>query len=406
MNPTHSNSPIEASLPSSPSLLEVFQHVFQQLQKTSQMNLAQLASTEQQSHWNKMEKIVQETSPSQYRQRLMNEFFYLGPIHPLIQDTEISEIIVNGQFHIVYEKQGVLREWDDCFLSELTFSNFIHRICEETKMILTLNQLFVDGNWSGWRVHLTRNPVVHVDFHLSLRRHPKNPWTFLQLKNQQWAPDRAIDLIQKLIQKRSNMLICGPTSSGKTSVLNACLQCLDSNERVITIEDSDELLLPNNVSTKLLTRLAAQGNLVHIEQTELVKQSLRMRPDRIIMGETRGKEAKDLLMALATGHTGSLGTIHAKDHKQALWRLEMLIQMGAPSWKTETIRQMIAFGIDHLIILDRVPINEDCTDSSSPTQRGIRKLMGIYKLSGVENTGFLFEALFQRKILPQGSLIS
>ena len=104
------------------------------------------------------------------------------------------------------------------------------------------------------------------------------------------------------------------------------------------------------------------------------------------MGEARGTEAKDLLMALATGHSGSIGTIHAKDHKQALWRLEMLIQMGAPAWNTDTIRQMIVLGIDHVIVLGRY--------------EGERKLMSIHKLTGVEKTGFLFEALFSHLSRP------
>ena len=111
-----------------------------------------------------------------------------------------------------------------------------------------------------------------------------------------------------------------------------------------------------------------------------------MRPDRIIMGEARGPEAKDLLMALATGHRGSLGTIHATNHKQALWRLEMLVQMGAPSWSTHTIRQMITLSIEYLIVLGHYT--------------GERKLMGIHKLTGLEQTGFLFEKLFSHLSQP------
>ena len=369
------------------TLIEEFQYVFQKLKEQPQTNLLHSNHVKIQSNQNHIKTFIKKISSYQHRERLVNEFFSLGPIESLINNINISEVIINGRMHIFYEKNGQLIELNDHFLSDLTFSNFIHRICEEGSMILTLNQPFANGNWRGWRVHIARKPVVHVNYHISFRRHPKNPWTFSKLMDQSWAPKYAITLIKKLIQQKRNILICGPTSSGKTSVLNACLQYLPPCERVITIEDSDELLLPNHFSSKLIPRTQGQENLIPIEQTELVRQSLRMRPDRIIMGEARGSEAKDLLMALATGHQGSLGTIHAQNHKQALWRLEMLVQMGSPSWSTHTIQQMITLSINHLIILGRTQ------DVRNPNYSQ-RILKGIYKLSGVEKTGFLFETLF------------
>ncbi len=368
-----------------------FHYVFKCLQEQSQIDLFRPQSSKLQSNLNQMKTLIKKNSALKHHDRLINEFFSLGPMESIIHHEDISEIIINGQNCIFYEQNGQLHKLNDYFLSPITFNNFVHRICEEAKMVLNLNQLFTDGNWRGWRVHLIRNPVVNVSFHLSFRKHPKTPWTFSKLRNQGWANDESIFLIKQLIKDKNNLLISGPTSSGKTSVLNACLQCLPANERIITIEDSDELILPNDFSSKLITRSSVQENLTNVDQSELVRQSLRMRPDRIIMGETRSVEAKDLLMALATGHSGSLGTIHAENHKQALWRLEMLIQMGAPSWNTSTVRQMIVLSISHLIVLDRIP---------QPRQpQHIRRILkGIYKLTGVENTGFLFEPLFVRKI--------
>lgn len=367
------------------TLKSIFDQVLTDLQKCPLMDSSRLNSVQQsdtQMDIKNIKQILNKISPVQYHNRLLNEFFYLGPIEELIQDTDISEIIINGKHNIIYEKKGQLHDFNDSFFSDLTFQNFINRILEESSTLLSLKQPFVDGNWRGFRLHIAREPVVNVNFHLSFRRHPLNPWTFKQLKNHRWAGQQTIELIQKLLTDKENILIVGSTSSGKTSVLNACLQFLPKNERIITIEDSSELQLPNVFSTKLLTRdnTNTPNTLLNIDQSELVKQSLRMRPDRIIMGETRSTEAKDLLMALATGHSGSLGTIHATNHKQALWRLEMLVQMGAPSWNTNTIRQMIVLSIKYLIVLGR------CS--------GERKLMGIYKLSGVERTGFLFETMF------------
>ena len=364
-----------------------FQYVLKKLKEQPHIDSIHQSQAKNQETQDTIKNLIKASCSSNHHIRLLNEFFSLGPIEELVKDTSISEIIINGKLHILYEVQGQLMQLTDSFLSDLTFNNFIHRICEESNIVLSLNQLFADGHWRGWRVHISRMPVVHVSYHISLRRHPKNPWTFSKLVQEGWATEKTTVLIQKLIDQKSNILICGPTSSGKTSVLNACLQSLMPSERVITIEDNNELTLPNAFSSKLLTRNLSSSYLTSVDQSELVKQSLRMRPDRIIMGETRGGEAKDLLMILATGHQGSLGTIHAANHKQAIWRLEMLVQMGNPSWSTHTIRQMIALSINHLILLGRKK------DPIKPNHYK-RILKGIYQLSGIENTGFLFETLF------------
>ena len=377
-------------------LRTAFFRVFKELQSLIQTDKVNtFTHTENAEYTNKnMREKLKTLSPARYYPRFEKEIFGMGPASELIEDKNISEVIINGKDHLFYEKKGKLYMWQDSFLSDLTFYNFVHRVLEETKTVLSLKQPFADGNWRGRRIHIIKNPLVNVDFHLSFRRHPEKPWTFSKLKDQGWAPEKAINLIEQLLKEKRNILIAGPTSSGKTSVLNACLQTFTNGERVITIEDSSELILPNNFSTKLLTQSNSNSpdTLRNVDQNELVRQSLRMRPDRIIMGEVRSTEAKDLLMALSTGHKGSLGTIHAEDHKQALWRLEMLVQMGAPSWDTYTIRQMIALGIEHLIMLGKY--------------KGERKLMGVYKLSGVEKTGFLFEALFTHLSCSESFFVS
>ena len=378
-------------------VVTAFNQVFKHLQEQPDKDFASLNSLENKENNPLLKEVkqqIQKITPPQYHQRIINELFGLGPIEDLFYDPAVTEIIINGKDRVLFEKEGHLNFLPDKFFSQLTFHNFIHRILESAGLTINLKKPFADGHWKGRRLHIIQAPLVNVDFHVSFRKHPKNPWTFERLKNQDWAPDKALNLIQKLLAEKSNILIAGPTSSGKTSVLNACLQFLPPTERIITIEDSSELIPPGPFSTKLFTRENNNNNsdtLLTINQNELVRQSLRMRPDRIIMGEARGPEAKDLLMALSTGHKGSLGTIHAKDHKQALWRLEMLVQMGAPFWDTNTIRQMIVLGIDHLIILGRY-------------QRE-RTLMGIYKLSGVEKTGYLFDPLYTHLSLGEMSIL-
>ena len=376
----------------SKNLQSVFEDVFKQFQESTSTELSQTSSpnsSQKEDLLSNMQEKLKSHCPPEYYPRLTNELFGMGPIEEILKNENITEIIINGRLDIIYEEKGQLFHLPDSFLSDLTFQNFIHRISEEANVVLDLKQPFADGKWRQWRLHIIRRPIVNVSFHISFRRHPENPWTLDRLKEIKWAPERACTLIEKILKEKNNILIIGSTGSGKTSLLNACLQNLPPKERIITIEDSDELKLPNNFSTKLLTRVDSAGALSGVSQTELVRQSLRMRPDRIVMGEARGTEAKDLLMALATGHKGSLGTLHAKDHKQALWRLEMLVQMGAPSWDTNTIRRMIVLSIDYIVVLGR--------------HSGERKLMSIHKLTGVEETGFLFEALYTHLSHPDHS---
>ena len=164
-------------------LRSIFSHVFKKLQELPQMDFSQLNSHHPKTDINNMKEKLKKLSPPQHYSRLASELFGLGPIEDLIQDRNNSEIVINGKNHIFYEQKGKLYLLQDTFLSDLTFYNFIHRILESAKVTLDLKQPFVDGNWNGWRIHIAREPVVSVDFHLSFRRHPKKPWTFPQLKN-------------------------------------------------------------------------------------------------------------------------------------------------------------------------------------------------------------------------------
>jgi pilus assembly protein CpaF len=311
------------------------------------------------------------------KDRVKNEFFSCGPIEKLIEDPTITEIIINGQNSIWYEKAGQLHVWQDKFFSQVSFHNFIHRITADSKIQANLDHPYADGFWRQFRVHLIIPPLAQGGAHLSLRRHPDCPWTFSRLAEAGWAPPDALCYLKELLHQQKSFLIVGPTGSGKTSVLSACLQELNTNERIVTIEDSSEIHLPNPVSVKLLTRHDHQGILKSVDQSELLKQSLRMRPDRIVMGEVRGAEAKDLLMALSTGHKGGMGTLHADSAKQALYRLEMLVQMGAPQWSLRAIRHLIYFGLHAIVCVTRT--------------NGVRKLESINRITSLEETGFCLE---------------
>ncbi len=313
--------------------------------------------------------------------RIEHEIFGCGPLEVLLGDAGITEILINGPNSIWVERDGQLERFGDQFISRVSYHNFLQRLQTEARVQANLNRPFADGYWRDFRLHLIIPPLATGEPHLSLRRHPKSPWTLSALELAQWAPSSAIQKIRQIIEAKSSFLVIGGTSSGKTSVLNACLQEIATDERVVCIEDTSEIQLPNHASTKLLSRIDLNGLLRDVDLAELLRQSLRMRPDRIIIGEVRGNEARDLLMAFSTGHRGGMGSLHAENPRQGLMRLEMLVQMGAPQWSLRAIRHLIFFGIQYIINVVKAPEG--------------RRLEGIYKLSSLEEHGFCLETIYQ-----------
>ncbi|MGE4130801.1 MAG: CpaF family protein [Bdellovibrionales bacterium] len=319
------------------------------------------------------------TSDPEIRPRLHEEFLGSGPLKSLLEDPSITEIIVNGPQEIWFEQRGEFSRLGDQFLSLKTFQDFVDRLCAEIDIKVDLSKPFADGKWQGFRVHLALAPLTHCERHVTLRRISHSPWTLAKLEQLEWAPAKALTILREQLSGGKNILFVGPTGCGKTSVLGACLMELAENERVVILEDTDELPRPNSASTKMLTRSELGPGLPEITLGDLLKQSLRMRPKRLVVGEVRGAEAKDLLLALATGHSGSLGSLHASDARQALLRLEMLVQMGAPQWNLHAIRQLIQLSIDTIVVCEK--------------NAGHRCLEGIYQVAGLESIGFLLDQL-------------
>lgn len=364
-------------------LQKEFDNIFYLFKENLNKNTSSFSHEEEKQKEKLISKIIKENSSHQYQQRIFLELCGYGPLESLIHQTHLNEIIVNDRRNIIYEQNGVIKYHLDSFLSNITFKNIVERLSIESKIVVNLKKPFAEGKWKDFRIHITRPPLVKKDFHIILRKHPKNKWTLEKLQKNDWASSEAFPILKKIIHEKLNFLIVGPTSSGKTSVLNACLNEIPQNERVIIIEDADEIQLPNKASLKLLTQTSPESSLPVIRQEDLVKQSLRLRPDRIVMGEVRGEESKDLLLALASGHHGSIGTLHAKNHKQALWKLETLTQMGAPQWNHSTIQRLIHSGLQIIVVLEKIGNS--------------KVLKGIYEITSHEKTTFLFKTLFSRK---------
>lgn len=336
------------------------------------------------------QKLISEliiNSPTQYQTRLTDEFFHFGPIEVLLNDPEVTEILVNAPNQIYFEKFGQLNLFEDQFLTAYSFDSFIQRLSQKTNFHISVDTPFVDAHYKNFRIHIAFPPITPKYPALSFRKHPTESWRFDQLKDLNWASPDQIAILKKLVQSKKNFLVIGETGSGKTSTLSACLQEIQNTERTIIIEDTSELPLPNQSSLKLLTRFDSQGILKNYSQTDLVKQSLRMRPDRIVLGEIRGAEAQDLLMAFATGHQGCMSSMHAHNPQQALIRLEMLIQMGANQWSLSAIRRLILLSISYIVVVRRS--HQELSPASS--SKSSRFLEGIYRICSLEDHFFTFE---------------
>lgn len=316
--------------------------------------------------------------------RIRSEFFGYGLLEELTNDESITEILLLGPDAVWIERGGQLDRHDDKFLDRLTYRNFVARLSRDAKTNTDDNRPFGNGRWRGFRVHVVSEPIVQGLPHVSLRRIRASPWTLSQLAEIEWSDANGIAALRRLVEIRKNVLVIGATGSGKTSALSACLREIGPSERLLILEDTDELPLPNDVSAKLLTKISRSQDDLPFDLGELLKQSLRMRPDRLVMGEVRGPEAKDLLMAFATGHTGCWGTMHAASPREALLRLEMLVQMGAPQWTAATVRSLIHASIDAIVVV-------------SKGSNGNRRLDSIHQVASLEEIGFCFSALYQRR---------
>ena len=314
------------------------------------------------------------------KERMKAEFFGSGPLTNVMDNEEVCEIVVNSFDKIFYEINNCFTPLTDTFLSARSFEGFIRRVLNEANLQFDLKTPYCSGEWKGFRVHIIAQPLSHKT-QITLRRIKSTPWTLSELSRSGHFNHELQKTFERLIAQKQNFLIVGPTGCGKTSYLNALVNSLPQNHRCVVIEDTQEIKLPNQVSTRLLTRDVESEDLPVIDASELVKQSLRMRPQSLVMGEVRGKEAKDYLLSLSTGHTGFC-SLHAKSARQALLRLEMLASMGAPEWKPETIRNLISESLNIIITLGFV--------------NNSRSLLAVDRLICCEEDQFILQPIYEK----------
>lgn len=285
---------------------------------------------------------------------VFNSLRRLDILEPLLKDPEITEIMINGPKNIFVEKNGRAERIPLAFETREQLEDMIQRIVSRVNRSVNEAQPIVDARLSdGSRVNVVLNPIALHGPLVTIRKFPEKPLTMEQLIDMNSITHEAAAFLEKLVRAKYNLFICGGTGSGKTTFLNVLSNFIPSHERIITIEDSAELRLSRVENlAQMETRNANTEGVGEIPMKALIKTSLRMRPERIIVGEVRGEEALDMLQAMNTGHEGSMSTGHANSIKDMLSRLETMVLMAAPL-PLEAIRKQIASSIDIMIYLSR-----------------------------------------------------
>ncbi len=297
--------------------------------------------------------------PVVMRRRLKKELFdslrRLDILQIFVEDRTVTEIMINGKDHIFVEREGRLQELDMGFESEEKLTDVIQQIVAGCNRVVNEASPIVDARLAGGsRVNIVMKPVALNGPIVTIRRFPEKPITMEYLLRYGSISPEAARFLERLVKAKYNIFVSGGTGSGKTTFLNVLSQYISPEERVITIEDSAELQLqdlPNLVS--LETRNGNAEGCREITIRELIRTSLRMRPDRIITGEVRGAEAIDMLQCMNTGHDGSMSTGHANSARDMLFRLENMVLMGM-ELPLQAVRQQIASGVDVIVHLGRL----------------------------------------------------
>lgn len=324
--------------------------------------------------------------PLAEKKRLCREIYYAirkyDVLQELLEDETVTEIMVNGPDHIFIEKEGRLQQWQTAFESEDKLLDVIQQIVAKANRVVNESSPIVDARLFGSRVHVVLPPVALNGPILTIRRFGKTPLLIPELLRLGSVSQEICTFLEKLVIAGYNIFISGGTGSGKTTFLNALSSFIPRTERIITIEDGAELQIQGNDNlVRLETRNANVEGCKPVTIRDLIRASLRMRPDRIIVGEVRGAEAIDMLQALNTGHDGSLSTGHANSAADMIARLETMVLMGM-ELPLAAIRRQIAGGVDLIVHLGRL------RDKS-------RRVLSVSEVVGYEQGEVLLSVIYE-----------
>jgi pilus assembly protein CpaF len=317
---------------------------------------------------------------------ILDELLGLGPLEPLLKDNSITDILVNGSDVVFAERKGVLERVETRFKDERHLLRIIQKIVSAVGRRIDESSPFVDARLpDGSRVNAIVPPLAVDGSLLSIRKFAKIPINMAKLSELGSVPAPIAEVLRGIVQARRNVLISGGTGSGKTTLLNAMSSFIDERERIVTIEDSAELQLQQSHVARLETRPANIEGKGEIGQRDLVKNALRMRPDRIIVGEVRAGEAFDMLQAMNTGHDGSMTTVHANTARDALSRIEQMIGMSGIDISPRSARAQIASALHVVVQIGRL-------------SDGRRRLLSLSEIVGMESETITMQEIFRFKM--------
>lgn len=315
-------------------------------------------------------------------QDILHEVTGLGPLEPLLKDPTINDILVNTHKQVYVERYGKLERTVIRFRDEAHLRKIIERIVSRMGRRVDESCPMVDARLAdGSRVNAIIPPLAIDGSCVSIRKFSKDPLQVSDLVEKRSLTPEIAELLRGIVRARLNVLISGGTGCGKTTILNILSGFIPATERIVTIEDAAELQLRQDHVVRLETRPANIEGKGEYSQRELVKNALRMRPDRIVVGEVRGSEALDMLQAMNTGHDGSLTTIHANSARDALTRLETMVAMAGLDLPTKALRHYISSALDVIVQLSRL-------------SDGSRKVMSVQEVSGMEGEVVTMQEVF------------
>jgi len=373
----------------------------QLLERLDLVALSSLDSAQAEEHIRTtLQRLLQADSPELSgleRERLIEEVGYevfgLGPLEEFLKDGDISDILVNGPGAVYIEKQGRLSLTDVKFRDEAHLMKVIDRIVSTIGRRLDRDSPMVDARLpDGSRVNAIVAPLALRGPCLSIRRFGRDPYRIDNLLAFGALTPQMVRYLAAAVQGRLNLIISGGTGAGKTTLLNCLTSFIPHHERVVTIEDSAELQLQQPHVVPLETRPPDLDGKGEVTQRDLVRNALRMRPDRIVVGEARGGEALDMLQAMNTGHDGSLTTVHANSPRECLQRIEVMVLMAGYELPVKAIRQQVGSAVHALVQVARL------TD-------GTRKVVRISEIVGMEGDQIQIQDLFefaQTGVTPEG----
>jgi len=338
-------------------------------------NLVSEIATEQRIQLNEIEE-------GTLAAELTNDMIGLGPLEPYLEDDDVTDVLVNGPYDIYIERHGKLEKTPARFRDAEHLVGVAQRIAAAVGRRIDEASPMVDARLAdGSRVNIVLPPLVLNGGTISIRKFPTHSLTLdAMVRQRNLSPEIAV-VLQIAARSRLNILISGGTGSGKTTLLNAVSRYIESTERIITVEDAVELQLQQPHVVQMETRPPNIEGAGHVPQRDLVRNALRMRPDRIIVGEVRGPEAFDMLQAMNTGHDGSMTTVHANSPRDALYRVENMVMMANLSVPLKAIRMQLASAVNLIVHIERM-------------RDGVRRVQNVAEIAGMEGDVITLRDLF------------